>query len=90
MIEKLIKLNKYQKGMIISLLIFFTSMIGFMFNSRVRVSNTQDKVPDIVIDEPDNINDTDPDIKYSEVYFYVMMIIFPYLGYKIFKEIWNI
>ena len=58
MIEYLMKLNKYQKGIIISLLIFSLSMLGFMFNTNVRISRQYDNVLDIVIDEP-NLTEQD-------------------------------
>ena len=46
MIEYLMKLNKYQKGIIISLLILSLSLIGFMFNSNVRLGKLTDDIYD--------------------------------------------
>ena len=64
MIEYFIKLNKYQKGIIISLLIFSVSMLGFIFNTNVRLGKLTDDIYDIVIDEPKDIEpeDTDPKV----------------------------
>lgn len=50
------KLSKYQVGMIISSIIFLVSMLGFIFNSNVRVSESYSEIPDIIIEEPIDID----------------------------------
>lgn len=87
MTEYFIKLNKYQKGMIISLLILSLSLISFMFNSNVRLSKPVDDVPDIVIEDPENIDDTDSDEIFEIIGPFMMFAPIIYLLYKL---IWGL
>jgi len=64
-------------------------MLGFMFNSRVRISKVQNDIPDIVINDSIDIDskDTEPEIitSYDEVILLVSMILFPYVLLKIWR-----
>lgn len=81
MIEDFIKLNKYQKGIIISLLILSLSLIGFMFNSRVRLGEPQDDVPDIVIDDPKDIEDKDSENIFDTLFLMMLWVPIVYFAY---------
>ena len=82
MIEYLMKLNKYQKGMIVASFIFLISMVGFMFNSRVRLSESYIEEPEIIIEDPIDIDDTDS-YKLDELLF--MFVIYSPIIYLIIK-----
>jgi len=86
MIEGFIKLNKYQKGMIISLLILSLSLIGFMFNSRVKLSEPQDEIPDIIIEDPIDIDPEDKEsyiISKDNLFKLMIMILLPLVIFKV-------
>ena len=83
MIEYFIKLNKYQKGVIISLLILLVSVLGFTFNTNVRLGKPSDNVPDIVIDEQEDIDDTDLKISLETLFIMTMGISLAYFVWKI-------
>ena len=89
MMNELNSLNKYKLWIIISSIIFLISMLGFMFNSRVRISKVQNDIPDIVINDSIDIDskDTEPEIitSYDEVILLVSMILFPYVLLKIWR-----
>lgn len=88
------KLNKYQKGIIISLLILSVSMLGFIFNTNVRLGKLTDDIYNIVIEESIDIDpeDTEPKltISYDDAYGLLIMLTFPLVLYKISKMIWDL
>lgn len=89
MMEYFIKLNKYQKGIVISLLILSLSLIGFMFNSRVRLGEPQDEIPDIIIEDPIDIEPKDKvtyEITKESLF---MLIIYAPLVYALYKMTWR-
>ena len=60
MIDKLKKMKKINVALIISVLIFFVSVIGFVFNTSVRITPIQDM---IIVDEGDSVKvDEDLDV----------------------------
>ena len=83
------KLNKYQIGIIISLLIFSVSVLGFTFNTNVRLGKPSDNVPDIVIDEQEDIDDTDSEMSNETLFIIIMGLPLVFLMYKFIGEMWD-